>query len=161
MFIGYRRVEGEGGGYAEGIASDLEHRGYASIRDVTLAWKAEDYRARALKVIESVPNFVLVLSCGSLGPEALKNDDDELLVEIRQAIKTKRQIIPVTIDGYVMPPESALPEDIRQVRRIDAVLWHHNDPTAAVDHIISNLRPRPFFGRLWRKSLAGRKRVSH
>jgi CHASE2 domain-containing sensor protein len=148
MFISYRRMKGEGGGYAQGIASALELRGYASIRDVTTDRKAEDYRARTLKLIESVPNFILVLTCGSLEPEALNRDDDELLMEIRHAIKKKKQIIPVTIDGYVMPPESALPEDIREVRRIDAAFWHHNDPATAVDRVIANLRPRPFFGRL-------------
>jgi hypothetical protein len=149
--IGYRRLEGQGNIYADAIATALEQRGYGCVRDVTVGLGAEDYRKAILKLIKRLPNFILILSRDSLDPKRINDEDDELRAEIRCAIAEESHIIPVLIEDYKMPSKSDLPIDIREVPRINAIIRRHDDPTAAVDKIIAELRPRRLFNRFRHK----------
>jgi len=145
--IGYRRHEGQGNAYADAIATALEQRGYGCARDVTVDLGAEDYRKAILNLIKRLPNFILILSQDSLDPKRINDEDDELRAEIRCAIAEESHIIPVLIEDYKLPSKADLPVDIREVPRINAITRRHDDPTATVNKIIAELRPRRLFNR--------------
>lgn len=152
-FISYRRKEGEGGGYAQAVRSELEHRGYGVVYDVKLRLTTKEFLPQLLNHIDSVPNFILILSRDALKPNRINNPDDVFRAEIRHALKGGKNIISVLIDEYEMPPAQDLPPDIRQLSKQNAFTWRNEDPWLATDSIVANLRRpsldawlRPFKG---------------
>jgi hypothetical protein len=57
----------------------------------------------------------------SAGRRRLEAPDDLLRFEIESALARGVTVIPVLVDGAVMPPESALPESIRPLGRLQAI----------------------------------------
>ena len=97
------------------------------------------FDTRLLDTIARAPNFVVFLSPGSL--DRCQDPDDWLRREIARAIGTGRNIIPVTLPGFTFPPAEAIPEDIRDMARHDAVEYSHRYFNAMVDKIRERLRP--------------------
>ena len=84
---------------------------------------ASHFDIQLLDEIGKVPNFILILSSNSL--DRCKNEDDWLRYEIKHAIQTKRNIIPVFLDGFVMPKQKDLPSDIADLIRFQSVKYDH------------------------------------
>jgi CHASE2 domain-containing sensor protein len=139
-FISYRRVEGEGGGYAQAVWSELEHRGYGAICDVKAKLITKPFRPQLLDLIDGVPNFILILSHDSLKPERINSEEDVLRAEIRHALNRGKNIISVIIGDYKMPSGQELPPDIRQLPDHHAFVRRDENPWAVMDNIVANLR---------------------
>lgn len=90
-----------------------------------------------LRTIEVAPNFVVFLSQGSL--DRCNMAGDWLRREIAHAIKTGRNIVPVTLPEFVFPDPELLPEDIREIGRHDAVEYSHRYFYAMLDKIREHL----------------------
>jgi len=133
-------VEGEGGGYAQAVWSELEHRGYGAICDVKAKLITKPFRPQLLDLIDGVPNFILILSHDSLKPERINSEEDVLRAEIRHALNRGKNIISVIIGDYKMPSGQELPPDIRQLPDHHAFVRRDENPWAVMDNIVANLR---------------------
>jgi class 3 adenylate cyclase len=119
VFVSYRREGGSGAARAlqQGLGHDC--RVFLDVDRL----RGGLFDATLLKTIEATPNFLVVLSPGSL--DRCHLPDDWLRQEIRQALRTGRTIIPVALEGFAFPPAPSLPEDMRDVLRHDAVEYSH------------------------------------
>src|SRR3954462_14238555 len=89
------------------IKSELTNRGYCVFLDVADLEKGH-FDDKLLTTIGDTPNFLLVLARGSL--ERCVNEGDWLRRELRHALATKRNIVPICLPGFFFPP--SLPDDI-------------------------------------------------
>lgn len=89
-----------------------------------------------LECIEQTPNFMLLLTQGSL--DELKTED-WFRREIAHALQTNRNIISVRLQGYEPPPAASLPEDIRVISRHHHWTFVEEYPDALIDRIITKL----------------------
>jgi hypothetical protein len=89
--------------------------------------------------IETMPNFVLILTPGCL--DRCKDDGDWLRREIAHALEFQRTVIPVLTDGFAFPAGSELPDDVRDLPRHNGVRYTHDFAFAAIDKIASFLQP--------------------
>jgi hypothetical protein len=76
---------------------------------------------RLLKAIESAPDFVVILTPGSL--DACNEPDDWLRLELAHAIQLDRNIVPLVKDGFRFPDRESLPEDIAKLPRYNAIVF--------------------------------------
>jgi hypothetical protein len=101
VFIGYRREDGSE--LANLVSSELSKRGFRVFIDVR-DLDAGHFDTKLLELIETTPNFILILKPNSLF--RVNRENDWLAKEISHAIKTKRNIVPlilhhaVTYDSY-------------------------------------------------------------
>jgi hypothetical protein len=93
---------------------------------------------KLLKVIEETPNFILILSPGSL--DRCVNRGDWLKREIMHAIKTNRNIITVITERFTFPDDKVwrmLPAEMKLISGYNAVQWNHTYKDAAINRIES------------------------
>jgi len=119
------------------VQSEIEKRNYSVFLDVD-DLGPEQFDSKLLNEIESAPNFVLILSPGSLDRCAAK--DDWLRREIAHAIKTKRNIIPMMFDGFQYPPKEFFPEDIHELVRHNGVIYSHDYHEATFNKLMGFFR---------------------
>ncbi|CAL8097244.1 unnamed protein product [Orchesella dallaii] len=95
-----------------------------------------------LEAIQESPNFVIVLSNGTLD-RAIgdSNYTDFLHKEIKAAVDSSRNIIPI-FDEYTHPDADFSPE-IQEIMTYQGVEWNHSMVNATVDRLISYLRDTP------------------
>jgi serine/threonine protein kinase len=91
-----------------------------------------------LRRIEETPNFIVILSPHSL--DRCADERDWLRREIAHAIRTNRNIIPVTVKGFDFPRVESLPEDISSLETHNAVDYSHDYFGPMIDKIIGFLR---------------------
>jgi hypothetical protein len=103
-----------------------------------------------LALIDSAPNFILILSRDALKPERIHNEDDVLRAEIRHALRNRKNIISVMIGDFKMPPGAQLPPDIRELPDHHAFVRRDENPWAVMDDIMTNLQ-RPSLLAQWRR----------
>jgi hypothetical protein len=60
------------------------------------------------------------------GKRRLDNPEDSVRLEIATALKRNIRVIPVLVDGALMPPASALPDDLKLLVRRNALEISHN-----------------------------------
>jgi hypothetical protein len=89
--------------------------------------------------IKNAKNFIVLLTENCL--DRCLNPDDWLRKEISQAIREKKNIIPLTIDGFHFPKEDLIPDDIREVIRHDAIKYDHVYFNAMISKIKMRLLP--------------------
>jgi WD40 repeat protein len=134
VFISYRR---DGGEHLAGRVKDaLKARGFSVFMDV------EDLKSGRFDValfgkIEEATDVIVIFTQGCL--DRCKNEDDWFRQEIRQAIKCKRNIVPIIARGFQMPHSETLPADIREM-----VKYHGLTPApemfeASMDRLVSML----------------------
>lgn len=129
-FISYRRETGSI--MARIVQSELKKRGHSSFLDVDdLGPKRFDHRL--LREIESVPNFVVVLSPGSM--DRCEDQEDWLRREIAHAINTKRNIVPLTVDEFQFPSRGQIPHDLEELLHHNGVTYSHEYFTATFDKL--------------------------
>ncbi|MGQ0701702.1 MAG: GAF domain-containing protein [Gemmatimonadales bacterium] len=95
------------------------------------------FDTRLLDTIAQAASFVVFLSPGSL--DRCQHAEDWLRKEIAQAIRTRRNIVPVMLPGFSFPPQETLPDEIRDVTRHDAVEYSHRYFNAMVEKIRERL----------------------
>ena len=131
VFISYRR---DGGAEtAQAIKAELARRGIRAFLDVgDLGPKHFD--ERLLTEIECTPNFVVLLSPGSL--DRCTEEGDWLRREIAHAIRLKKNIVPILKEGFRFPGAGQLPDDIADLPRHNSVRYSHEYFGATMDKLV-------------------------
>jgi len=79
------------------------------------------------------------------GKRRLDSDKDYVRIELASALKRDIAVIPVLVDGAVMPPEESLSEDLRPLARRHALELRHtrfNADADAIVHALETVVPR-------------------
>ena len=129
-FISYRRETGSI--MARIVQSELKKRGHLSFLDVD-DLGPKQFGKRLLREIESVPNFVVVLSPGSM--DRCEAHDDWLRREIAHAITTHRNIVPLMVDEFQYPPKEKIPDDLEELLHHNGVNYSHEYFAATFDKL--------------------------
>jgi len=129
-FISYRRETGSI--MARIVQSELKKRGHLSFLDVD-DLGPKQFGKRLLREIESVPNFVVVLSPGSM--DRCEAHDDWLRREISHAITTHRNIVPLMVDEFQYPPKEKIPDDLDELLHHNGVNYSHEYFAATFDKL--------------------------
>ncbi len=88
-------------------------------------------------LIKETSNFVLLLTEGSL--DRCENSDDWVRQEIALALESGKRIVPVMIEGFKFPPPEKLPDDIRDITRINSVQYVHTYFGPSIDRLVNFL----------------------
>jgi TIR domain-containing protein/PAP2 superfamily protein len=129
-FISYRRETGSI--MARIVQSELKKRGHLSFLDVD-DLGPKQFGERLLREIESVPNFVVVLSPGSM--DRCQQQDDWLRREISHAITTHRNIVPLMVDEFQYPPKKKIPDELEELLHHNGVNYSHEYFAATFDKL--------------------------
>lgn len=129
-FISYRRETGSI--MARIVQSELKKRGHLSFLDVD-DLGPKQFGERLLREIESVPNFVVVLSPGSM--DRCQSQEDWLRREISHAITTHRNIVPLMVDEFQYPPKEKIPDDLEELLHHNGVNYSHEYFAATFDKL--------------------------
>ena len=109
IFISYRRVGGDMA--AMYIYQALKERGYSVFYDVEVL-RAGKFNEELLKQIQGCRDVIVVLSPHAL--DRCVEDGDWVRMEIAEAIRCEKNIIPVMMNGFTFP--EFLPTDINAIR---------------------------------------------
>ena len=99
---------------------------------------------RLLRVIESVPSFILILTAGCL--DRCVDEGDWLKREILQALLSKRNIIPIFVEGFVFPDQeffARLPAGFAELPKYQAVLYDHQYVDSVARKVLRYMTSRP------------------
>ncbi len=135
VFISYRRERGSQ--LARVVHTEMERRGISCFLDVD-DLGAEHFDQRLLREIESIPNFIVILSPGAL--DRCRAPEDWLRKEIGHAIVMKRNIVPLMVEGFEFPDPAELPEELRELVRHNGVSYSHEYFSATFDKLQSFLK---------------------
>lgn len=132
IFISYRRTGGDT--TAKLICETLKNRGFSVFYDFDTL-KGGFFDTRILSAIEDCNDVVLVLPPHAL--DRCVNDDDWVRQEIRHALKHKKNVIPVMLDGFSFP--AVLPDDIAEITRYNGLHFSMEYFDAAINKIVEKL----------------------
>ena len=138
VYICYRWLGGSQ--LASLIKVHLEVQGISVFLDV-FGLSGGSFEDAIVSTLSQTKNMVLVLTPGSL--DRCKGDtriQDWFHREIVCAIDSKINIIPVMGPEFKWPKDDELPEDIRNVSRMNGVHWSHEFQDAAVSKLIEFLK---------------------
>jgi hypothetical protein len=132
VFISYRRgTSAEAARLIRERLNQKEWRAFLDVDDLKKGYFDETL----LTFIAEAPNFMIVLSPGSLDRCAQKGD--WLCWEVAHALRTGRNIIPISMPSFEFPTD--LPKEIDDLRRREAIEYHHTYFDAMMDRIIRSL----------------------
>ena len=136
IFISYRRNGGSE--RAELLKAVLEKNGIASERIFmdTHALKGGDFKTRLKDAICESSNFIVLITKDCF--EDAK-EGDFFVYEIAEAIKLKKNIVPVVFDGENSFAPEALPESIKALSSHNAVSYSHEYADASFKKLCSFL----------------------
>ncbi|MBR0367734.1 MAG: BspA family leucine-rich repeat surface protein [Clostridia bacterium] len=109
IFISYRRDGGDM--TAMYFYQALKERGYKVFYDLEVL-RAGKFNEALLDSIQSCKDFVLILSPHAL--DRCSDESDWVRREIAEALRAKKNIVPVMLKGFAFPEK--LPEDIDDIR---------------------------------------------
>ncbi len=109
VFISYRRDGGDM--TAMHIYQALKERGYNVFYDLEVL-RAGKFNEALLEAIDSCQDFVLILSPHAL--DRCQEEGDWVRREIAEALKKKKNIVPILLNGFRFP--ESLPREIDEVR---------------------------------------------
>ena len=132
VFVSYRRSGEASSLLASKIRGELRHRGCDVFLDVD-SLRTGRFDDRLLNEIEKRSNFLVILSRDCL--ERVANPRDWFRRELACALSSKRNIIPVMMDGFSWPEPEQLPEDIRSAPRYNALKYTYEWLQALIDSI--------------------------
>ena len=135
IFISYRREAGSG--YAKLIKKHLENAGYGVFLDVD-DMKSGHYEEELVRRIDEATDFVLICTKDVL--ERCREEGDCVRAEVLHALKTGKNIIPVTFQGFFMP--SGLPEEFGELSRFQQIFYVHEHADACLTRITSVLKSK-------------------
>ena len=130
IFISYRRDGAED--FARSIYQDLKHKGYQVFLDRQNLMSG-DYTAQVLEVISNCRDVIIILPEHAL--DRCQEEQDLFRKEISTAIRLNKNIISIVRQNFRFPPESSLPEDIRNFPRYEAIIENPN----AYDSVLQRL----------------------
>lgn len=124
IFLSYRRKDADGHsnvGTARTFKYEFENHQYEVFFDYKDCTD-EYFQEIILPAIRTCRYFVLVLTRGCL--ERCKDEDDWLRREIKEAIKYRRKIIPITPDGEFGAWPKSIPESIKDLDGLQITTIH-------------------------------------
>lgn len=126
IFISYRRSDTEG--YAGRLEDTLrEYFGKERVfRDIGGIAPGEDFRQKSEETAEGAGALIVLigpnwLSSQDGGKPRLHEPGDLVATEIKAALDKERVIVPVLVQGAIMPREKDLPEALKALARRNAV----------------------------------------
>lgn len=136
VFISYRRTSAAA--EARLIKTNLIQRGFRVFLDVD-DLLAGQFEQALLDNITEATNFLLILSPRSL--DECSDEEDYLRKEIEQAVKSRRNIVPILTPGFKFTEAVNLPAEFRNLRTYQSVNYSHELFGATVDKLVSYLQP--------------------
>ena len=137
VFISYRRDGGEA--MAQLIHDRLVQKGFSIFYDIE-SLKSGPFNEKLYAEIEACDDFILVLP--ALGLDRCIYEEDWVRKEIKHALDTSKNIVPVFMRGFVFPKE--LPDDIANIRWQNGVTIGGMDfLDSKIDKLISMLKSQP------------------
>ena len=118
VFISYRRIDGFG--IASLVRECLQKKGIRCFMDVNES-RPGNFAEHFLSVIETVPNFVLILTRGAL--DHCDHEHDWIRVEVEAAIKAGCKIIPIKDETFVFPDMAGYPASIATLATTQCVTF--------------------------------------
>ena len=107
IFISYRRYGSDA--HARILYDKLRDRGYSVFLDFESLFSG-GFRENIITAIKECNDFILLIPNGGL--ERCADANDLFRAEIRTAIESKKNIIPVFVGGFKMPARESIPTDI-------------------------------------------------
>lgn len=132
VFISYKRLTASA--EARLLYSNLEKHGLRVFMDVT-GLGSGFFDIALLHRIAETRNFILILAPHAL--DRCADKDDWLRKELRQALASGCNIIPIRLPGFKSPKN--LPDDIRDLPRLQAIDYSHQFFDAMMDQLVSML----------------------
>lgn len=145
IFISYRREAGSG--YAKLIKKHLENAGYGVFLDVD-DMKSGHYEEELVRRIDEATDFILICTKDVL--ERCREEGDCVRAEVLHALKTGKNIIPVTFQGFFMPP--GLPEEFGELSRFQQIFYVHEHADACLTRISNILKSKKRKGYVLKKT---------
>lgn len=93
----------------------LTTRGYSTFFDLE-EMRRDNFDTQLFKYIEEAKDVFVILEKGSL--DACKNGnwtEDWFCKEVAYAIEVQKNIIPLLLNGYQMPPQNMLPDELKEL----------------------------------------------
>lgn len=131
IFMSYRRRGGEH--LAGRVADALRMRGFSVFMDVD-DLKGGKFDDALLAKIREATNFLVVLTPGCL--DRCENKGDWLRREIAEAIRHKRNIVPILSREFQMPSGATLPSDIAELTSYQHLPLIHELFDACIDKLV-------------------------
>ena len=135
IFISYRR-KGAGAGVAGELQAKFDNRGYRVFLDVDNIGSGE-FPQQIDSAIKSCKDFLLILSPGML--DRCAEEEDWVRREIILAEQYEKNIVGVSLPGFLMPEAGDLPEPLRKLPEKQVFLWSHEYRNASIKKIEENL----------------------
>lgn len=135
IFISYRR-KGAGAGVAGELQAKLTNKGYNVFLDVDEIVSGT-FPEQIDHAIRESSDFLLILSPGML--DRCADENDWVRHEIMLAEQQKKNIIGVSLPGFVMPEADELPEPLRDLPNKQVFLWSHEYRNASIEKVVNNL----------------------
>jgi hypothetical protein len=145
IFISYRRDESAG--YAGRIAdSFVEHFGEDSVfRDIDSIEPGLDFAEAIKRAVGSSEVLIAVIgknwltATDAASQKRLENPDDYVRLEIATALERNIRVIPLLIQGAVMPSAEHLPDDLAPLTRRNAFEVHDSSWREQVQSLMTTL----------------------
>ena len=133
IFISYRRNNGFF--MAQVIRDRLEAIGVRCFLDLD-ELRSGTYDDKLLSMVRQAPNFLIILTSGSL--DRCCQPGDWVRKEVSEALSHGKTIIPVTYDGFDWddPNLPELPDDIKELKRFQAIPGTRDYLSAMIDRIL-------------------------
>ena len=112
----------------------LKERGFSVFMDIE-DLKSGKFNEALLQKIEEATDFLVILTPGCL--ERCQDEEDWLRKEIRHAIASKRNIVPILARGFQMPPPQALPADLLGLPNYNGLAPAPDLFEASIDRLVS------------------------
>lgn len=162
IFINYRRDDAPGvaGRLFDHLAPKFSRRGI--FMDVDAMKPGMDFTKQLDAQVSQCHVLLAVIGPHWLdakdheGKRRLDSDNDYVRIELASALKRDIPVIPVLVDGAVMPSEDGLPDDLKPLVRRHALELRHtrfNADADAIMHALEDLAPPRRLP--WRPILAG------
>lgn len=131
VFLSYRRDEGAE--TARLLRLALAQRGYRVFLDVE-DLSSGQFDERLLDSIEEASHFIVILSPHAL--ERAGDTQDWLRRELEHAVTSGRNVIPMIMRGFEFPPSAELPDGLRRLPQLNAVVYSHEYFDATVARLV-------------------------
>lgn len=135
IFISYRR-RGAGAGVAGEMQAKLQNRGFKVFLDVDNIGSGA-FPDQIDRAIKECNDFIMILSPNML--DRCVEEEDWVRHEIALAESYGKNIIGVSLPGFIMPEASALPEPLKDIPEKQVFIWSHEYRNASFQKIVENL----------------------
>jgi hypothetical protein len=147
VFISYRRQESSGlaGRLYERLAARLgEDQVFMDVDTIAPGLDFAEVITQAVstcQVLLAVIGPTWLAATGEDGQRRLEDPDDIVRLEIAAALERDIRVIPILVEGAVMPRGQQLPEDLVPLARRNAVVLRHESFRVDADRLLAVIEP--------------------